>query len=201
MAMRSVRQMAAAATLLLLLVRPSDLASCGPFFRMGLFARIRTPENENAFFSGRPGVLQRTYRRPYLAMSYRMLRGIPLSPSQVAAMRAVWPRSAAVKPDQTPIVRWEKERLRVPGATLLKIDPYRLGADHAHYQNCGDDAFLTAARTLNERVRLAGASSAEVRDWLAAQDMVFANCYGQGDFPAPAAPGSSARIVADREYQ
>jgi hypothetical protein len=199
MAIRLIRQLAIVAGLLVLLVRPSDLASCGPFFRVAVFTRLTIPENEKAFFSGQIGILQPSYRRRYLALSYRILKGIPLSPLQVASI----PPTPAFdyRAANTPLDLWELARIRVPAVRPVRIDPYHDGANYTRYLNCGDDAFSTATATLNERIRLAGAASPEVHDWLESQDHVFASCDGKGEPPAPARPGSSARIVADREYQ
>ncbi len=201
MAMRLVRQPATVAALLLLLVRPSDLASCGPFFRMAEFSRVSFPENEKAFFSGQLGILQPTYWRRYLAMSYRILQGIPLTASELASIGPARLPGVNTPPATSAVEKWSQARQQVPGTQPVKIEQFHDGSDFTRYLNCGDDAFFTAIATLNDRIRLAGAASAEVRGWLSAQDLVFSNCGAKADAPAPAPPGSSARIVADRDYQ
>ena len=51
------------------------------------------------------------------------------------------------------------------------------------FENCPDDAWNQARRTLAERSRLWGANSAALRDWIAAQHRVFARCpLGPGYF-------------------
>jgi hypothetical protein len=197
--MRPIRRLGAVAALIVLLVRPSDLSSCGPFFRAAVFFRAAIPEDEKAFFSGQLGILQPTYWRRYLAMAYRILQGIPLSPAEVASIP---PRqSVGWEPESQAAGKWKAARMKVPGTTEVVIEEYRSDEDWTHVKNCNDDAFLTAVATLNERIRQAGAGSAEVKDWLAAQDMVFANCKERRTTPDPAPPGNSPRVVADRNYQ
>jgi hypothetical protein len=61
------------------------------------------------------------------------------------------------------------------------------------YLNCNDDAFRTAASTL-ERLR----AKPYAADWIAGQDMVFADCSKGAAIPAPA---SDPQLRADRAYQ
>jgi hypothetical protein len=61
------------------------------------------------------------------------------------------------------------------------------------YLNCNDDAFRTAAATL-ERIQPTGAAV----EWIAAQDVVFSNCSHGAAIPQPA---SDPRLRADRDYQ
>jgi len=86
------------------------------------------------------------------------------------------------------------------------IDPYQpLGEDaNSSWQqilNCGDDAFGAAARTLADREKRHGRSSAALRRWLEAQDRVFAACGGRAPLPDEAEPGWPATERADRAYQ
>jgi hypothetical protein len=62
--------------------------------------------------------------------------------------------------------------------------------------NCGDDAFAAAASTLARIVKKFGQGSDPVKAWVAAQDMVFANCSG-----GPAIPKPAATPDPDRAYQ
>jgi hypothetical protein len=191
-----VTRLFAVAALILLLVQPSNLESCGPYFRVAVFTRRAIPENEKAFFSGKIGIVQPTWWRRYLAMSYRILSDIPLSSAQVASLLPHAP-----KPSETAVNRWAKARAQVPGTQPSRINPLCYGDGYIQYQSYGEDAFDTAAATLNERIRQAGADSAEVHEWLAAQDTVFTTCAGSGKAPDPAPPGSSPRIRFDRDYQ
>ncbi|MGB0036678.1 MAG: hypothetical protein WBP79_14500, partial [Candidatus Acidiferrales bacterium] len=74
------------------------------------------------------------------------------------------------------------------------------------YYNCLPDAFATAQSTLQERIAKFGAASTEVKEWLAAQDQVFANCPDHAEntatiLPAVAHPEDNPLIRADRAYQ
>ena len=115
MGLRLLRQLAILGTLAVLLVRPSDLASCGPFFTYASFTRLDIPEDESAFYSGQLGILQPTYWRRYLAMSYRILQGMPLTPAQVKSIPPAKKPAVEGKPEATPADRWEEARLKVPG--------------------------------------------------------------------------------------
>ena len=69
------------------------------------------------------------------------------------------------------------------------------------YLNCLGDAFLTAAKTLDERIARFGADSDEVRTWATAQDQVFSNC-GEGEsIPELLGEDASPAARADRAYQ
>ena len=175
---------------------PVDLESCGPFIPSAVFVRPGQPENPEAFFKGQLGVLQPTYRRRYLALAYRLMSGLPLSPEQV---RALTQEPAA---PNAAVARWEAARQQVASKQPVAINQDTRTTDFDSYRNCNDDAFDTAVATLQDRIRLAGADSPEARDWAAAQDDVFWNC-GSADtrIPAVAPAGSSARIRSDRNYQ
>jgi hypothetical protein len=69
------------------------------------------------------------------------------------------------------------------------------------FLNCPDDAFRTAALTLNQRIQQFGAESREVRSWAEAQEQVFANCAQGAVTPVPAPADIDPLIRADRTYQ
>jgi hypothetical protein len=85
----------------------------------------------------------------------------------------------------------------------------RFGNRYIWYPNCLDDAFATAARTLDDRISRNGASNPAVKDWAQGQDQVFANCTGGPDpwgpkqtyLPGAVPPDAPAWLRADREYQ
>src|SRR5262249_1390185 len=78
-------------------------------------------------------------------------------------------------------------------------------ATYEWYRNVQDDAFETAVETLKARVATFGKDSPIVRDWIAAQDQVFAvGGVGQDKRPSPLAPlkaDAPALARADRTYQ
>jgi hypothetical protein len=92
---------------------------------------------------------------------------------------------------------WLVARNHVSGITPLRqLDPYRQVNRQGYfdtYLNCSDDAFRTAAATL-ERIQRTGAAA----EWIASQDMVFSNCSQGATIPQPT---SDPRLRADRAYQ
>jgi hypothetical protein len=66
-----------------------------------------------------------------------------------------------------------KERTEAPLASARDIGNYQ------YIDNCLDDAFATAVRTLNDRIAKYTPVGAEAQDWVRAQDAVFANCRGE----------------------
>jgi hypothetical protein len=183
--------------LLLLLAHPSDLSSCGPFFSVAVFTRAGMPDNETEFFEGKFGILRSTLWRAYLAMAYRRLNGLPMSREQAESVGQE--RAPAETSAQTdPLHIWLEQRMKVPGAKPLQVEQYRTGANYQSFAGCGNDAFLTAAKTLSALLHEPGN---EAEDWLAAQDQVFSNCSKKGTIPDAPPAGSSAPVVADRAYQ
>ena len=69
------------------------------------------------------------------------------------------------------------------------------------FVNCNQDAFQTAAKTLEERIKRLGADNAAVKQWVEAQDLVFANCSEGQHIPAALPAEAEASLRADRDYQ
>lgn len=160
------------------------LFSCGPFFEYSVFNYHLHPDLPFKFYaSGDLGVLQPTYARSYLYTAYRYLNQTPPSATEQETLKTIWayrlgyswgPESeAARKP-------WMEMRAKVPRlAAVTEIDIYRSGEDNGNYinyLNCPEDAFQTAANSLQKRIEQYGAESPAVKSWVTAQDQVFANC-------------------------
>src|SRR5271170_1959234 len=178
------------------LLCPTDLSSCGPFFRLALFSFPHQPGRPIAETS-QLGIVKAGFRRLYLYTAYRQLT-TPLTPEESRALSDFGPKEGA--PPATE--EWLAARAKIPGlakapsidVTVTKSSP----TDYFQYTNCLDDAFHSAAVTLN--ARLGKWSSDLVKDWASGQDMVFANC---GDVHAPVIPppATDAQLKADRAYQ
>ena len=136
----------------------------------------------------------------YQVIAYRYLSGVGLSPAE--AVRASswrrWPRSSRRDPlrPRKRIPGWWRAP-SVPGVKPLDaIDAYRQVKKEGYfdsYLNCNDDAFQTAAATL-DRVR----AKPFAEDWVAAQDQVFGDCSKGNDIPASS---SDPQLRPDRAYQ
>jgi hypothetical protein len=197
----------------LVLSRPA--LGCGPFFEQAIFTYTLHPDLPlSGFARGQLGVLQPTYARSYLYVAYRYLRGIGFNEAEQKALLALWderlnPQADVWDPNASGAVKaWYDARARIAhGGTPPPIDVFkaleaRNGQWYLHlYVNCPADAFRTAAHTLTERIAQFGADSAEVREWVRAQDRVFGNCSGTPAIPDPVAPQSSELLRADRAYQ
>ena len=72
-----------------------------------------------------------------------------------------------------------------------------------YFQNCLEDAFVTARRTFAQRREDYGQGSVELDRWVAAQLKVFAQCSGETEFDPPEEPGDDWLPLErhDRRYQ
>jgi hypothetical protein len=199
--------------LVAVLVAPRFTYSCGPFFEQTVFSYAESPNVPlTKFYAGELGVLRPAYSRSYLIIAYRYLTDLGLSPdAQKALLNPQGPQSGTQNlygenPEQNPaVMAWAKARARVPDppkpnlygqfAPVSKDDPYQ------QFLNCPDDAFITAARTLDDRIGKYGSGN-DIKDWLVAQDAVFANCSAAGPAVLPAAlTAGPPWLKADRSYQ
>lgn len=196
--MAVIRKAAAAMVLAAgVLLSPGDVESCGPFFPRPIFTFQSRPERPDAFARGELGVVRPGYRRVWLLAAYRTLSGLEGNSALLPAPQTEGARGVHV---------WLAARKTVPGASPIGyIDPHRAftrPGSMVYYVNCTVDAFETAARTLDERVKDFGPESQVVREWLAGQDQVFANCSGDR-LGGAAIPGAAQdpKLTADRAYQ
>lgn len=195
--------------LLIILVTTALLYSPRPlsghvYFKEAIFTYSQHPDFPlEKFAQGELGVLQPTYARSYLYVAYRYLIGTGFDQQEQQAILALWDERLTRRwnSGKAWIVDWHQARNRVPGVgSPPSISAYRRQG-YSYYLNYPEDAFRTAVRTLNERIEKFGVNSPEVRDWVQAQDGVFANCSGDETIPAPAKPGMHPLIQADRAYQ
>jgi hypothetical protein len=176
--------------------------ACGPFLTELKSVETVVPPHLEQYGRGNVGVVRPHFARRYLVQAYRRFSGMPPLPN-VVARAPVSSRRAA----PSPLEAWERERntvLGLPAGTvnLPVIVRERRIADYQSVENCLDDGFLAAATTLNARAARYGASSPVTREWLRAQDAVFANCGGDPFVvPAAAPPSADPLTRADRAYQ
>jgi hypothetical protein len=189
--------------------------SCGPFLEQAIFTYTVHPDLPlTSYAEGQLGILQPTYAQSYLYVAYRYLTGMGFNQEEKAALLALWderlnPQADLWNPQaSTAMKAWSDVRAQIaadgpqPRVDVFKALEARNGLFYYHvYVNCSADAFLTAARTLTERIGQFGADSIEVREWVRAQDQVFGNCSGARAIPAPAAPQSPEILQKDRAYQ
>ncbi|MBZ5593466.1 MAG: hypothetical protein LAP39_14580 [Acidobacteriia bacterium] len=191
-----------------LLSNPPDLSSCGPFLPSAAFSFWRIPEDAAGRYArGQLGILQPGLPRFYLIIAYRYLIGVGLNAEERKALFG--PEPAVQTPfsyqPEGPRQVWLKKRARVAGkGAPPNINAFKTisGNDYyLTYLNCGDDAFVTAAQTLDDRSRQLGIESPAVKGWVAAQDQVFANCSEGPSIPAALDDTATPSMRADRAYQ
>ena len=194
--------------LVLLFVLQPPASACGPFSMEAIFVFTAHPAYPlDKFASGEIGVVQPSYARSYLYVSYRYLMNAPLSPAEQKALTELWNErlnSGSDLGEDGWIKNWLDARQKVAGLPEPpKISVYRNREKPNEYEsfvNCTKDSFDTAVATLNERIKKYGPESPVIRSWIEAQDQVFANCSEGKNLPA-AITVDDALLRADRNYQ
>ena len=194
----------------LLVMQPSDSPGCGPFFQEVVFTSDYHPgPTAEELAAGRLGVIQPRYWRRYLLVAYRYLAGEPLTEDERQAFLGRDGQAggeyvrigARMVPRE--IGEWLEARAEYGGGEAPEINPMRQVPESQWqwYQNCGVDAFASAARTLRARSGEFGPAHLGVREWIKAQDTVFSNCEGGAVIPAEAAASLPEKLRQDRDYQ
>lgn len=183
--------------------------ACGPFLPEAVFTYELHPDLPLVdLAAGTLGIVQPTWARSYLYVVHHQLSGGAFDAEARAALDALWQgrlglRAASNAP--TAVERWLAARAAVVGeadAPAIETTRETTPGSYEYYDNCLDDAFVTAARTLAARVAALGRDAPEVRAWVAAQDQVFAACNAATPaIPAELPPTASAGARADRAYQ
>jgi hypothetical protein len=187
---------------------PISLA-CGPFTLSAIFTFTVHPEYPlEKFASGDVGVLQPTYARSYLFVAYRHLIGAGFTQQEQRALVDLWRARLDFKwrtDGQDWVQEWLAARVKVPGVSPApKIEVYRSREkpnEYETYLNCQNDAFNNATTTLNARIAKFGAEHSLIKDWVGAQDEVFANCSEGKHIPSAAPSDADSLIRSDRSYQ
>jgi len=207
--MKFHRPLSAIFMIVALLFSAQPSFACGPFSLAAIFTFAAHPEFPlDKFAAGEIGVLQPTLARSYLFAVYRNLAGNGFTPREQKDLLGLWnERLNYGSPDfeETWTKPWLTARQSVAGvgaAPQPGIYRHREKPnEYETYINCQRDAFETAASTLAERTRKFGADSGVLKEWVAAQDSVFANCSEGRHLPEPAPADADPVILADRSYQ
>ena len=184
--------------------------ACGPYEPTPVFEYEHAPENpfEN-FAAGKIGILKPSYHRSVLFAGYRYLSGASFTADEQKALVEVWNADFNNKEfadnDVTEAVKtWlaarkvvVKDEEKLP--EIYTERPYNGGYDF--FPNCTKSAFEIAAETLKSRAASYGSEDGNVRDWLAAQDVVFTNCASGKTMPAEVASEAADWLEKDRAYQ
>lgn len=201
---------------------PANIFSCGPFFEEPVFVTTSAPDSPARYVRGELGIVQPTYSTAYLVIAYRYLTGVPLTAAEQKQYLGPCGIPCIVSPSEfaqlngNPALReWQQARALVPNLPpdVNKPQQYDMWG-WASFVNCTDGAYQNAAATLRDRIRQFRADSVWIKDWVLAQDSVFANCdthepkAGAGNqtqttpvIPSATPSGAPELIQRDRQYQ
>jgi tetratricopeptide (TPR) repeat protein len=180
-----------------LLLEP--LFACSPDLTPALHFTKHPDDPIAAYVGGELGILHPSYARAYLVVAYRWMTDPPDAAARQGMGELLDRRLRHDDDGVAVLTRWQQARARF--GPPPRVDPYRPGNDYGWFVNCGDDAFRTAANTLEARIAAFGAGHRGVRSWVSAQDMVFANCDGANATPLPAQLDLPPVFHYDRAYQ
>ena len=192
-----------------LLLGPTIAVACGPFTLSTVFVFTVHPAYPlEKFAQGEVGVVQPSWARSYLAVAYRHLSGVNVTPEEQRQLTELW-KERLDHGSQLDYDAWIKNWLTARGevaglAPSKEIDVYRFREAPNQYEtflNCQSDAFDNAVTTLKARIAKYGADSPAVKSWIDAQDQVFSNCHEGKQIPTAVAADVDSALRADRDYQ
>jgi hypothetical protein len=197
------------ALLFAVLLQAPPASACGPFAIEPIFSFSVHPEYplEN-YAAGNIGIVPTTYARSYLFVAYRYLNGDGFDQAEREALVELWHDRLDMRweaGNEQAVKTWLDARQKIAGVgEAPKIEVFRNREkpnEYESYLNCQNDSFETAANTLEARISRFGADNAALKDWVAAQDQVFANCSEGQHIPAMLPADADALLRADRQYQ
>jgi hypothetical protein len=168
--------------------------ACGPFSQRAVLKYDYNPDLPlKNFLEGDLGVVLPSWEKSYLVAAYRKLSGKPFTLNQQEAIYKLWRhriqpnaffdfpispnQSESQKSQLSSSERWQKVRRQVPGTKSINVMPFRYIPDvYDTYLNCLDNSFDNAANVLQSKIVKHGITSPFVKEWVAAQDLVFCHC-------------------------
>jgi hypothetical protein len=208
--MKAVKSRVRSLVLLALLGWAAAAFASGPLAYEARFWTSWSPGPSVAdLVAGNLGILDLGQDAELLIVAYRHLTDLGVGPASQGRLRAALEAPAPVPWEATGMVQWLEARRRVPGApeigwfmTERAIERVEATYTYTEYRaNCQTDAFVTAARTLEDRVNRFGAESPAVREWLNGQDRVFELCQRGDEPPSELDATWPEWLRQDREYQ
>ena len=194
---------------LLIVAFTVSVLPCGPVYITPLYDYKKAPENPYInFASGKLGIIKPTYNRSVLFAAYRYVNGGSFNATEQQALIDVWNaefnNSNYIKDDVNDALKaWIETRKSVVGKEekIPEIYAEREYGGYDFFPNCTKSAFETATETLKSRSVSYGSEDKDVKDWVAAQDTVFANCASGRQMPKEAGTDSPVWLQKDRAYQ
>ncbi|MBX3288576.1 MAG: hypothetical protein KF855_04455 [Acidobacteria bacterium] len=195
--------------LFLLFALFANALPCGPGYVSPVFDVRRAPEFPYTdFAAGNLGIIKPTFERSVLFAAYRYINGGAFSADEQKALIDIW--KARFRNEGTDdrsvdeaVKAWVEKRKDVADKEekLPEIYVEREYGGYDFFPNCAANAFETATETLSSRIGSYGAEDVNVKHWLTAQDIVFANCASGKQSPEPLVPGMPEWLQKDRAYQ
>jgi hypothetical protein len=202
------RWMLAVSLLVTMLFQAPVTFACGPFSIEAVFTFSVHPEYPlEKFAGGDIGVVRPSYARSYLYVAYRYFNGGTFNPAEQQALVDLWKdrlENRGTAGEENWIQAWLGARQKVLTGTPPTIDVYRRREkpnDYDSYLNCHEDAFQNAAATLADRLKTLGRENPVLKQWVEAQDQVFANCSEGQHIPEPLPADADGVLRFDRDYQ
>ena len=179
-------------------------SACGPPYFGSIFVFKESPDLPfSEFVGGKIGIVRPTFGRKTLFIAYRYLNGGTFTLDEqeglVNALRGKPPEDEG----EEALKAWVSARKEVfadekEPPTIYREREY---GGYDFFPNCAKNAFEVANATLKARVSTYGTDDRNLREWLAAQDLVFQNCQSGGVLPAELGPNSPTWLRKDRDYQ
>lgn len=191
--------------------------ACGPFSVDPLFSFTRHADYPlEKYIKGEIGHVPSSYGRISLYVFYRHLNNLPFTKNEQKAInQAILNRIGTHFPESdeepetpaetvdknSPVEKWKAARAKVFANDEKLAVEKRLPDEYFYYSNCLDDAFLTATKILENRIKDHGING-QVKEWLNGQDAVFSNCSGENNkMPTVLGSNETKWLVKDRQYQ
>jgi hypothetical protein len=204
--MKASRGLALGLGFLAIAVLPGQ--SCGPFFVDAIFV-LHQPESRQALMAGNPGIIWPDFGVRDMALAYRVLQGPPFTAAEIESEKVQRgapqdsSENAGVNSERSGISEWLAARKALTGndGAPISTDANVPGQQWQSYENCLEDAFATAAKTLKTREGDHPTDKAALAGWVLGQNQVFSNCGGKGEVPAALGVSSPDWLLRDRDYQ
>jgi len=160
-----------------------------------LNGRALTPEEQKEALAA-DSYMRQNSDAPYTA-NPASANSQPVSPTPNPVKDWVDARDTVIQP----VYATNAEKARATANTSSSTTQRAVPNDaYQSFNNCLDDSYANAARTLKTRIKSYGATNPEVIEWVRGQDAVFSNCDGTGTLPTPLTTGS-LWLRQDRAYQ
>ena len=179
-------------------------SACGPSALVPVFVFKESSDLPfSDFAAGEIGIIQPTFGRKTLLIAYRYLNGGSFTPDEQEALVRALRGQPPEDEGEEAVKLWVAARKEVVPDEKNPPEIYteREYGGYDFFPNCTRNAFEVATATLKERVAKLGAEDRHVREWLAAQDLVFQNCQTGAAIPHRLGPESPDWLRKDRDYQ